>query len=419
MLIFNQSGTRIRGLGGADDFSFSVVEKPVGGTTAVTSATVNEAVVQTTTTSATVNNAQVILAPSLVNANKVQSFTALNPAVATIDGNGNIQRVSDGQADFDIVCGGIGKRYTRNMSSSGASLSYQVTSYLTNSLGAVATSVANALVSGKTAQGNTSGPGGVQNLFSVNNYNSASPVVTRNAACFAAAYDWSGISVMRSDQTTSGAFPVALVTPRHILCARHIAPAIGTTVVFQSMNGVSIQSATVVSEWDDPTTDHWIGYLSAPINSPINPVQIPPSGWTAYINSLLNSPAPGTIPCMCKVQHMPNANWDTDRITLMELYAYTTPGNVGNFLNIFTPSDSPRYSWASPIVPGDSSGPIFMPLSNNTMMLLGQLYAPSGAFSIEAASATLQAQMHTLAAAQGDNTSYAFLRANLSSFSVY
>lgn len=109
---------------------------------------------------------------------------------------------------------------------------------------------------------------------------------------------------------------------------------------------------------------------------------------------------------------------------LMIVSEWTPPTqnmNVGlypqtmNLLQFDYPAFQP---WAEMVTGGDSGGAVMM-LVNGDLVLLTTFWTAGGGVGIEGHAATLETQMRSLAAAQGDNYQYTFSRADLSSFTSY
>lgn len=439
-LLFNSAGIPIRGWNAGDDFTYSITETPVGTPGSSTNSNVNDVVMSSVTTTGSINNAQVKVSQSLQNSNKDLIFKALTPNFATIDSSGNISWVADGVASFSVRSGGIERSFTRSMAHTGSITTTTIANYRNDapgnagapSLGRHVFDAVTALISGKTAQGNTLGPGGIQNLWSSNNLNPSSPSAVRNPGFFAPGFDWGPIAAITTHNGNGvNNHPALLVTNQHIFGANHYhpgqfdsgAPAVGQRVVFISSTG-SIETATIAASWSDSNSDHWIAYLSNKISSAIPPLKIMPSGWKSYVKSLDSAVGNtiGGIPVLCKVMHASGgASYQDDRVTIMDLQRIDSGHSPMAYISVFNPPSSSFHSWSSPVVGGDSGGPILMPV-NGSLVLLAAFWRTSGGISIEADATNLETQMRSLAMLASGNTdtfAYSFTRANLSGFTVY
>lgn len=419
-IVFQNMSKIIRGYRQEDNFTYTIIENPLGAPGSTSTSAVYDANITSTVSTGVTNNFGIFVSKSLSNlGNPV--FTSITPSIASVDSSGNVSRVLDGNATIAINTAGIEQRYSRTMALSGSVTVLGVQAYLTNSVGASVSSFVDTLISGKTAQGNTSGLGGIQNLMSTNNYNlsgSNTITATRNSGFFASSLDFSGIGIA-NDNSSFNTHPPLLVTSRHIMGANHYQVAgglIGSKVAFMRIDG-TIQTETILSTWSDPESDdHWIGLLSNPITG-CTPLKIMPSGWKNYFKSLdtLVGNSPGSIPVLCKVTHKPDGTTD-DRVSILELTSVQS--DKKDFIVVSKPSVVSRQSWYSPIIGGDSGGAIMIPI-NGSLVLLAAFFTSSGGYSVEKDSTEEETAMNTLAAAQGDNTVYSFSRADLSGFTSY
>ncbi len=419
-------GPIIRGPDQLDDWQWHITPTPVGLPGSASDANVYDAVITTTVSSGVKTNYRIDVQKSLINQLQSLSFASLTSGVSSVDGVGNVAWVADGTSIISVKVGGIERRLSQDIALSGSATTSTTKNYRIDagtSLGAHCSAQVDALIAGKTAQGNTPGLNGVQNLWATNNYDTASPAVTRNSSFFGVVLaNIAAIGAMNESPDDVRTHPPLLLTPRHIIGANHWQTGggngnVGKRVVFLDTAG-TIQTRTIVAEWSDPENDdHWIGLLSSTITT-CPPLQIMPGGWKSYIKSLDSSVgnSTGTIPVMCKVVHRPDGALD-DRVAILEMQLVLSESN--DFVTVFNPTTSTRYSWSGPIVGGDSGGAI-MAVINNALVLLASFWVASGGYSLEKDSAEMESAMRALASGyDGDNTAYAFTRADLSSFATY
>lgn len=434
---FDPAGNRVRGYNQQDDFSYLVTQTPLGGAPSTAQSTVYDAVVDTTTTTGTKNNLKIDVAKSLSNPDHTSSFASTDPSIATVDAAGNVAWVSNGTCQIKIKSGAIERRYTHVASSIGDVVSSSVNHYLTGSLGEHAsTKIAN-IKSGKTPMGNTAGYGGSQCLYASANLDVVNPTASWNPNFFAknmaavdggAAIDWSAISVFGdyfdgTSTTTAHHFPCVLVTGRHIVAACHVHPPVGNTVVWLDNSGVCRKATVIDGTAVDQSHDMWVGYLDTDLSPYITPMQIMPAGWKSYLKScdIQFGDAIGTMPIFLRTMHTPDGSGHAQSRVIQATLSY-----FGGYLNIPIPgfiNSFPYYAeltnpWNAQLQSGDSSSPC-MALINGKLTLLFCTFRIYGAYGLEAFSAQFEAAMNSLAAAHGDNASYAFARANLSGFTSY
>lgn len=114
-------------------------------------------------------------------------------------------------------------------------------------------------------------------IWSSNNYNPASPVAVRNASnpLVAAGVNLTAFSAMTQN---GSAFPVSLISPRHVVSASHTGFArVGARVVFVGSNGVLYSANVVRSQAVSSVSDATVSYLDAAINAAVTPVSILPA----------------------------------------------------------------------------------------------------------------------------------------------
>lgn len=405
-IIFNQSGTRIRGYTAAHDFSYFVTEKPFGAGTTPS--------IQTDSNINTVTGAENNFQVHVVDSNFLSGHTLINntPSIITLDGNGDATRLQNGLASIDIATP-VGRRnYSRIMSTSSIpKKAWQ--SFVAGSLGKHIVDSMLALISGKTVSSTTHA------AFTSNNYLTATPAVVRNPNLYCAALNLTGISVMGAGGN-GYIHPGMLISPRHVIGATHFH---GTGPwVWLGTDG-QYHSASLAQGYAIANTDIWIGYLNASISNCAILKVLPAN----YINYLPNADGDLllNLPILSKTAHSgtPAAatgagDWWTINHILMLIQM---TGNKRWFAYQRFDSDIaalPTEAWHVPIVGGDSGSPLFI-LINGELVLIG---AHLGAVTGDTYSnyiTEIEAAMNSLGAAQGDMTSYSLNKVDLSAFTSY
>lgn len=402
-IVFDASRV-VKGFTPGDDFSYSIIETPeiVGGSTADQS--FYDATNTVTTSTGIVNNFSINVAESFLIPG--HSYVNNTPSIASISAN-NVSFVSAGVALIDVVTPVGTRRITRTMTNT-ATTATAFKQYKTGSLGAHIKAQIDAMISGKT-------PGqATQKLTTANNYSTTALSATRNASLFTGAMDLSAITLARSDQSNE-VFPYMLISPRHVIAASHITTT--DTVAWMTNAGVP-KYASIVSWARDTNTDIAVGYLSAAITG-INPFKFLPSTWANYLASLGDySSAAQHLPCLEKLYHPDDTDTYTSGVMVTELNQL----NSTNAIVLTGNAVSATYrAWTDGTLAArapDSGSPIMLPI-NGEAILVSAHWGSSGGTNYAAKSAWIETQMNTLAAAQGDATSYALLRADLSGFTAY
>jgi len=415
-IVYGAGGKVLRGTTQAEDFSYSILETPIvsGGTAA--DASFYDATNSLTTGAGVVNNCQIQVQDSFLLPG--HSFVNQAPAVASMDSIGNMALLTPGTAQVDIVTPVGTRRLSRALTGSIAS-STVFKAYKAGSLGEHVTNAINALISGKT-------PGkATQQFASANNFNLTTPAVTRNASLFTSAYDATAISVMRVDisgNNLGSAFPVLLISPRHVIAASHILGGKGK-VVWLDSTGV-YHTANIISISQDTVNDIGVGYLDTAITG-ITPFSFLPLNWLNYLGSL-NYPVGFSaslmhLPCLSRLQHPDDSDSYLSAMCVYELTSFYSSTGQSTQVRSGSHVSAAYQPWADGTIGvrgGDSGSPIMFPI-NGKLVLISAHYTAGGGANWAYYSTWIGAQMNGLATAAGDATAYAMLRADLSAFTQY
>lgn len=408
-------GLLMRGPLPSEDFSYSVAETPLSILAKNVDVSFHDATNTNVSSAGVVNNASINVTDS--PAFPGHSISSNSPTVATVDAFGNVSFVSADMAQIDISTPVGHRRLNRAMTTTVTNStiwkSYKAGSVGEHVLAAIAT-----MISGKT-------PGiGTQQFTPINNFDVAAPSVTRNASIFTGTLDLTSISVMRKDTslTVLQAFPVTLISPRHVIAAAHILGGMGT-VVWKASNG-TYKTANIISIASDVTNDVGVGYLSAPIVG-IAPMKFLPANWANYLGSLLDFDTSTVqhLPCLSKTFHMDDTDTYTSGVSVLEvqLLPVILPSSV-SILSGPAIKGASYKSWTDGVTlgvrGGDSGGPIMLPI-NGSPVLLSNFYTAGGGPNLVGFSSWIESQMNSLAAVQADATVYSMLRADLSGFTAY
>lgn len=314
-------------------------------------------------------------------------FFSGNPALATVDSSGDVTTVGSG--NVDIFCRALQttKKVTHNARTTGGSTADTFLSYIDGTLGKHSTEQGDELVSG----------GGELNLFSTKN--SATSTYVRNASCWAASLDWSGVSPHNS----TGGFQRGgtLVSPRHLVWANHFNIANGATVTFVNDSN-EVFTRTVSNSVQIGFSDIRVGVLNADIDASVSFYQVLPNDWRDYIVAVFRT-------------NIPLITTDQDQNALVRDFnnsANTGPAGIIQISHNVPAQDSPRSPFSQQIVGGDSGQPMFM-LINGTMVLLGCHYTAFGIPLLSNYITEINAAMTTLGGG------YQLTQADLSAFTNF
>jgi len=420
-IIYQPGAKGIRGMGVSEDYSVYVAETPgivTQGTT--TPRTTNDAVFNRITSAVTINNARY----QAVNANpRYPSCTwkSLNPDIASITPDGVVSGITNGVATFEVT-GPFGKRrFTRTIALSAPSTVDVFSNYVIGSLARHIVDAMTSMVAGKSPSDST--------LLNYSTFSGdyANPVVVRNQSNIAAGIDLSGMSVFRSEGQNNGYWPGCLVTKRHYVAANHVTGGGASSYCWMAPNG-TFEKATPLSVYHVPNTDLHIGYLDRDVPTSIKRFKILPANYRNYLPSARSL----WIPSLSKRMVVGNdgaPGSNTPKYDSMRILPVRLDTGPSNYFGDYTPyaivptagnldPSDPFRSWEVVLHNGDSSGPSWF-LINGEPVLLGHYAEITGSPHLADHIAELETQMNTLAALNGDGTSYSFSKIDLSSFPTY
>lgn len=328
-------------------------------------------------TGATVDHeADIDVSVSLAIVGGDPSVEAADPGIATYDAaTGRVTRVADGTARFFV-------RHPRQTVRADVAVSREsgatVTTFLRYAAGSLGKHVADAIdvaIVGKTLA--THGP-----LFSTRD--DATPAYVWNAARWTAAWDLTCLSVWN---TTGGEERAGtLVSPRHVLFARHYPPAVGATLRFVKLDGTvvtrTLSATQTVAYPDGVTSDTLVGRLDSDVPAGIGFARVLPAASNARLPSIVvpvggttlvtNDPTTDGVPCVRLNQ--------IKRASVGNLYYRTNVERTvaGHGINAaFRRPGSDRDAMYEAVVDGDSGHPAFMPV-NGVICIVTQWYAGGG-----------------------------------------
>lgn len=349
-LIFNpESETVFRGWR-ASDGNFDLVADPrdeivVAGT--LEDNTVDDVVITTQTGATTDHNFNV----ATVNENGSfrYTFTSGNEAVATVDENGHVSRVSDGTADIFVrINAALRKKISRSITREVGAETDVFKNFTTGSLARHCYDAAFSAISGKTASSAT------YNIYS--SANDDTPAYTRNANLWASGADWTCIAAKSS---AFGAKYVGVVVGTlYVLGVHHATIPSGQTMYFVTADN-TVVSRTIESTAQVGSLDLQLIKLSSALPASITPCKVAPA-------NLLTA-------------RMPGFSWQVPLVRanqFRELRVVSTFSNAGSLAINGYPSNTTLQPWHTPSVVGDSGGGIFL-LVDGAPVLIGFAGGPT------------------------------------------
>lgn len=372
---------KVRGTLYYEDPALTITEQPSGGSTVDSTPTVQDAVRSRRVTNSATNN-------FAISTPGVGAFISKTPAVASVNAEGEVRGITNGLATIDVVTPTVRKYYSRTIALSTAVTVDTFQSWVAGSLSKHVDDAIRAMASGKTPGAAT------QAVLTTASGGSASPNYVRNANLFTGALDLAAISVYTSSQGNNK-FPVVLLSQRHLI-AGHVGASPGQTVVFKRTDG-NYEVRTVVSQLRlaDTYSESYVALLDSPITT-ISPMPLLPATFNVKLPSLLQS----TFIPNLHVLNKGYAAGDWIRVLQVTQLSDVFGGFVNpNQISLRKSQDPVLSAWSSPIIGGDSNGPVFMPINGVAVLCHCMNYTTGGGFYPQQLT-DIQAKMDTLAAGQ-------------------
>ena len=217
-------------------------------------------------------------------------------------------------------------------------------------------------------------------------------ILSANPDSWALGIDFSCTSVWNDSTNYQYGDPATLLSPQHVLLAKHACSPIGRNYTFQDVNGFRCVRTLVATRGID-RTDITIGLLDSELPSTFSPVKLLPVGYERYIGS-------GTF--------LPVLHMDQERKSLVQELP-KMPSFPRRYYEIFcnrghTPR---RLDFYEGLVGGDSGNPCFLLLGNERILLYavqghqpGNYYASAGYHTMLFGS-EIQEVMNILSSARG------------------
>lgn len=216
-----------------------------------------------------------------------------------------------------------------------------------------------------------------------------------SADCWAAAFDWSGMSIWNS-RSNNGRRRGCLITPRHLWLTKHYPYPVGTVVRFIGTDGVAVERTVIAVAYDgdlsDRTQDEYVALLNADVPNTVNPFPVAgdwlatytPSGdlyilqmFAAFVTVDQNDDA-----LLCPSVSNPNRDVVVGSNTTLagvRWHDACDPSQFDTYATVFDGYES----WAKLPVGGDSGSGVFAPLSSSTLALASVITGPWGGDSYQ------------------------------------
>lgn len=305
-------------------------------------------------------------------------YRSANNSLATVSSDGYITTTGTGEVDIFCRAFQTTKKITHNARTQSAVTSDTFVNYLDGTVGAAATAALDALLAA----------GGDLNLFSSTN------PFARNANCWAASLDWTGVSPTNSVESLKRGG--TLISPRHLVWADHYNIPNGTVVTFVDAQN-QIVTRTVSASTTITGTDIRVGVLSSDVPETISFYPIMPTDWRDYLVNVSFV----ILPLLTTDQEKKAICTDLSTISASNEFV-----QHGQFTSGF------REPFSERIVVGDSGQPLFM-LVGASLVLLGCHRSPNACPNLVAYTTEINAAMTTLGGG------YQLTTADLSAFTNF
>lgn len=419
----------------ANTIAFDVVETPLITDPSIVPDINYDYNVDIITPASSKNNAVVSITNGPADNNVVGRSSDEN--IATIDANLNIEWVSNGPVELYVGSSKYSeKRIRRVMTDTATDPTGDITSPIAGTLAEHVQNAMDALIVGLS-------PGDLSQRFVLSsNGDVNNPVININPNLFAGGFDFSGMSLMRSDQPADQ-YALPLVTNRHAVYARHVgAPQIGATVIFKRLDG-SYQTA-IVSAVQDVTRllsdgitiarpDLSVVYFDRVITGCKIYKTLPRGFAETYCKSLVEYSTPegvvlgGAIPILRKARHNLLEGVDSYlQINHLISGSYITEENIPYAPAMGAIANSSKikehtvmasmYDWGIKAIPGDSSSPSFM-IVNGELVLVCTQYLPGSSDDISFWENDVNSALDSVAGAAPGT--YTLTNADLSGFTTF
>lgn len=346
-------------------------------------------------TTATVDRTGRVVVVGIAEAPTLESLT---PAIATVNADGFVTRVSDGLARIRVTLGNFQGEVLVNCRRVAPTTSDVFSAWAEDSLGESLAAAIDTRLEGESAA--TALP-----IFTTQNHGAQTYV--RNTACWAA--DLAAKLTCCSPWNSRGGTTRAgtAITAQHILNAAHYELALGDTVRFVTA-GNAVVDRTITGKARHPSyqpyyPDLTVYTLNEALPETITPCKVLPANWGDYLIRVLE----GRPPALCLDQE--------EKALVADVFSLS-----GNYASFSTPTDAQRLAFYENKIAGDSGNPAFFIIDGELALLTVWTYggAGSGTFITPQISA-INAMIATADAQAGVSTGLEVSPADLSAFTDF
>lgn len=353
--------------------------------------TVEDAVIDRNTSSTVDQSGRVIVSNSQSN----PVFESLTPLIGTVDADGVVTRVSDGNARIAFSVDSVSFEASVPCKRLASTTIDVFNSWVDGSLGE---ELANAIDSRLVGQS----PSTDRAVFSMQDHNSATYV--RNVACWAYDIDLTCVSPWNNAGGAQRAGTA--ITSRHFLNAAHFELSLGNTIRFVTENNIVV-SRTITGKARHPDyspyyPDLTVYTLDSALPETITPCKILPPDWQNYLKQIQK----GRPPAICFDQE--------EKALVSDLFQFS------NYAVFITPTNSQRLAFSESIIGGDSGNPAFFVINDELVLLTVWTGGGAGAGTfVTPQISALNAMIATADAQAGVSTGLEVTTIDLSTFTDF
>lgn len=332
-------------------------------------------------------------------------YTSSNEAIATVDVNGYVTFVSEGDVDINIDCGIYGKlKSTLSMETSGGQMSETFVDWVSGSLMKETIDTIDTAIDGLVAS--TAKP-----IFTTQNHTDG--IYVRNTNCWL--NPWVSKLTALSPWNSNGTHTRAgtLITPRHVIYAAHYTLGINTTMRFIDVNN-NVYTRTVIRQKNDPayagssngyTNDFCVGLLDSDLPNDIEICKILPVDFVDHFGDI-NFGVPAFV------------TDKEEKGLIAELYRSLDDTYARAYFKY--PTTSPRLDYSEPIIGGDSGNPSFLIIDDELVLISVWTFGGAGiGTSLGLRTDNINQLIADVDAQEGISTGYTVTSKDLSAYPKY
>lgn len=336
------------------------------------------------------------------------TVTSLTPDIITIAPDGIGTFVTSGEAAVEVTTRYGSRTYTQPVMSEPLYAYNKFMSFATNTVRKYIKDVVDQTISGKTPGSSTQAIL-LNSVYDINAVAGTSPTtMIRNPNIITAGVLDIAATTIVTTGRTSGYFPAHLISPRHVIQAKHVKNT-GKLVFLDNSN--IYRTANVLTTMDVPNCiDTVVSYIDTSITQ-ISPYHFLPSDWISFLPETGHATVGEYwLPVFTK---KPQPNGDYMRLTGVDIRH-----SIHHGLTL----SSPYNTWRTDIIGGDSGSGLYIPIYENgsiKTVLLDSFYTAAGADNYADVLSNIVATMNATAQANGDTTHYAVNVVDLSGYASF